>query len=189
MSISRSVLVAAMAVAVQFAAGCAASKVSFDDIQRPDRAAELDAYDVFVGEWDWEAETVYPEGLAETWTGTAKWDWALDKRCLKGRMSAKSEHAEFESEGVWSCHPKNGKYVWWMFNNWGYPQEGKAKYCDESKMWWMEYESVGLDGSKSHGLYTMKVVDDDTLEWTMEEWALPLHMAKKIEMEGTYRRK
>jgi hypothetical protein len=189
MSIFRTVLVIAMVAAVELAGGCAASKVSFSDIQRPDRAPELDAYDAFVGSWTWEAEMVYPEGLSEAWTGTADWSWTLDKRSLKGHMSAKSEHAEFESEGIWSRHPKSGKYIWWMFNNWGCPQQGKAKYNEETSTWSMPYKSVGLDGTTSYGKYTMTLVDKDTLDWNMVEWALPLHMIKKMELQGTYKRK
>ena len=189
MSTTRAVFVLAMAGIVEFGAGCAASKVDFASIERPARAAELDAYDVFVGSWTWDAEMVYPETSDSAWTGTAEWDWTLDKRCLKGCISAKSPHAEFESEGIWSRHPKTGKYIWWMFNNWGCPQQGTAKYCEDTGSWYMGYKSVGMDGTKSYGRYTMTVVDDDTLDWNMVEWALPFHMVKKLELQGTYKRK
>nr|NIP84766.1 hypothetical protein [Planctomycetales bacterium] len=53
----------------------------------------------------------------------------------------------------------------------------------------MKYVSVGLDGTTSYGYYQMKVVDDDTLDWEMVEWADALHLAKKLEMTGTYKRK
>ena len=38
--------------------GCTARDVDFSTIQKPARAAELSAFDVFVGEWDWDAEVV-----------------------------------------------------------------------------------------------------------------------------------
>ncbi len=53
----------------------------------------------------------------------------------------------------------------------------------------MDYKSVGLDGTTSYGRYHMTVVDDDTLDWRMEEWADGLHLVKKMEMKGTYKRK
>ncbi|MFQ5590325.1 MAG: hypothetical protein ACE5HE_04090 [Phycisphaerae bacterium] len=189
MSTTRTIAVLALAGVVEFAAGCAASRVDFASIERPARSAMLDAYDVFVGSWSWDAEMVYPDTQDTAWSGTADWSWTLDKRCLKGHMSAKSAHAEFESEGVWSRHPKTGKYIWWMFNNWGCPQQGTAKYCKKCKSWCMSYKSVGLDGTTSHGRYTITVVDNDTLDWTMTEWADALHMIKKIELKGTYKRK
>ena len=189
MSTIRSVLVVAMAVAVEFAAGCVTAEVRFSEIERPARSAELDAYDVFVGSWEWNAEMVYPESSDTAWTGTADWSWTLDKRCLKGHMSAKSAQAEFESDGIWTRHPRSGKYIWSMFNNWGCPQRGTAKYDEEANSWRMGYKSVGLDGTTSYGRYTMTVVDDNTLDWLMVEWVDPLHTIKKIELQGTYKRK
>jgi hypothetical protein len=171
------------------AVGCTASKVDLSVIQRPSRPAELDAYNAFVGSWTWEAEMVVPDADNSAWSGTAEWSWTLDNRCLVGKMISKSDHAEFEAEGVWSWHPKSRKYIWWMFNNWGYPQEGTAKYCAKSKSWRMPYKSVGLDGSTSYGRYGLTVVDDNTIDWDVEEWADPLHMFKKLELKGTYRRK
>ncbi len=175
-------------VAVWFA-GCAAPTVDFSQIERPARPAELDAYKVFEGEWTWEAEVVNAEGEDKEWTGEASWGWALEDRWLHGQMSAKSANAEFEAGGIWGWHPQKKKYVWWMFNNWGYPQEGTASYNEESKTWCMKYTSVGLDGTTSYGCYCVTVAGDDTLEWKMVEWADALHTFKKLEMTGTYTRK
>jgi len=169
-------------------AGCAAPKVDFAKIERPQRTAELDAYDVFVGSWTWEAEMLNAEDAHKKWTGTASWRWTLDKRCLHGMMSSESGDIKFDAAGIWSWHPKGKKYIWWMFNNWGYPQQGTAKYDKAAKTWTMPYQSVGLDGTTSYGLYTMKVVDNDTLEWCLTECADMARWFKKIEMKGTYKR-
>lgn len=171
------------------ATGCTVPNVNFSDIQRPMRAAELDAYDVFVGSWDWEAEMVNAEEANRQWNGRAEWAWTLDRRCLEGRMSAKSGDTEFDSLGVWSWHPKQKKYIWWMFNNWGFPQNGTASYDEDLRQWTMKYKSVGLDGTTSHGKYEMNVVDNDTLDWRAEEWADSLHTVKKLDMTGTYKRR
>ncbi len=175
--------------AAVLASGCAARKVDFSEIERPPRAPELDAYNVFVGSWTWEAEMLNAEGPDKDWRGTAEWNWALDKRTLHGVMSAETERTKFEADGVWSWHPKKKKYIWWMFNNWGYPQEGKASYDEDAKCWKMTYSSVGLDGTTSYGRYYMTVVDDNTLDWSVEEWADPLRLVKKMEMTGKYTRK
>ena len=169
--------------------GCAAPTLDFSTIERPARPAELDAYNVFAGSWIWEAEMLNAEGADRAWNGTAEWRWTLDKRCLHGQMSMTNGRASFDSEGIWSWHPKTKKYVWWMFNNWGYPQQGTADYDESTKTWSMRYTSVGLDGGTSHGRYTITVVDDDTLEWNMAEWADALYLFKKTEMKGTYKRK
>ncbi len=187
MNISKLVTLAVTLIAVVIS-GCGAPKVDLSALERPPRASELDAYDVFVGLWDWNAEVLNAEAGDKSWTGQAEWRWALDKRCLQGSMSAKSDDAEFEAAGIWSWHPKKKKYIWTMFNNWGYPQQGNACYDEEAKCWTMNYESVGLDGTISYGKYKMKAVDNDTLEWTMDEWADVMHLFKKSEMTGTYKR-
>ena len=169
--------------------GCTAKNLDFSTLEKPARASELSAYDIFVGQWDWEAEMVNAAEADKKWSGTAQWSWILDNRCLHGSMSAKNVHVSFEASGIWSWHPKSKKYIWWMFNNWGYPQNGTASYDSTTRRWKMPFTSIGLDGTTSHGLYTMKVVDDDTLDWTLIEWADGLHMIKKSEMRGTYKRR
>lgn len=185
----RAMVAVIVPIAALAATGCAASKVDFAQIQRPPRAPELDAYNVFVGSWDWQAEMLNADGPDKNWSGTAEWTWTLDNRTLNGTMSAKSQNTKFETAGVWSWHPRSKKYIWWMFNNWGYPQEGTATYDAAAKHWRMNYRSVGLDGTKSYGRYEMTVVDDNTLDWRSDEWADPLHMVKKMEMTGTYKRR
>ncbi len=168
--------------------GCAASKIDFAKIQRPARAAELDAYNAFVGTWTWEAEMTNAEDPDEKWTGTAEWHWTLDNRTLEGSLSARSQRAEFDAAGVWSWNPKSKKYIWWMFNNWGYPQQGTAAYDGAAKSWRMNYRSIGLDGTTSYGCYELTVVDNDTIDWCVQEWADMLHLVKKMEMKGVYKR-
>ena len=193
MKVSR--LTAAVAVPIfgLFPFGCAMSSVDFSQIERPVRSPELDAYNAFVGTWDWKAEVLNGDDANRMWTGTAEWRWGLDDRTLHGQLSAKSTDAEFDAYGVWSWHPKKKKYIWWMFNNWGYPQEGTAKYQEECEgalgCWRMKYKSVGLDGTTSYGRYDLKVLDNNTITWFMVEWADALHLVKKIEMDGKYTRR
>ncbi len=175
-------------VCITLSSGCTVSNVDFTTIEKPKRSSEMDRFDVFVGSWAWEAELKNTEGPDRKWTGNAQWDWTLDKRCLQGKMSAKSHNVSFDAEGVWSWHPKKKKYIWWMFNNWGYPQEGTAKYNATCNCWCMNYKSVGLDGTTSYGRHTIQVKDNDTLDWRMEEWVDALHLIKKSEMRGTYKR-
>jgi hypothetical protein len=179
----------ALMTAVVFAAGCSAPTIDFADIQRPDRPAELDHFNVFVGSWVWEAELMNAEGEARNWSGTAEWGWILDDRCLHGLLSAKSTEAQYDSAGVWTFHPKKKRYEWTMYNNWGYPQHGKAKYDTDTKTWMMTYSSTGLDGRKSYGRHKLQIVSDDEVKWCNEEWADPLHMFKKFDMQGVFKRK
>jgi hypothetical protein len=179
----------ALVTVIVFAAGCSAPTINFADIQRPDRPSELDHFDVFVGSWVWEAELMNAEGEARNWNGTASWRWTLDDRCLHGLLSAKSTEAQYDAAGVWTFHPKKKRYEWTMYNNWGYPQHGKAKYDADTKTWKMTYRSTGLDGGGSYGLHELQIVSDDELKWHNEEWADGLHMFKKFDMQGVFKRK
>jgi hypothetical protein len=76
-----------------------------------------------------------------------------------------------------------------MFNDWGFPQQGYAKYDQAKRQWVMNYKSIGLDGTRSQGRYIMRVVDNNTLEWELDEWAGPFRLIKKLEMQGTYTRR
>lgn len=177
-----------------FLQGCTVSNIDFSTLERPPRAPELENYDIFVGTWDWTAEMHNADAANKDWTGTAEWRWTLDKRCLHGTMSAKNANTAFEAAGVWSWNPYKKQYVWWMFNNWGYPQQGTATYnecCkgEECKCWSMKYKSIGLDGTPSYGTYCMKVVDNDTLKWCNQEYADSLRTVKKVDMCGTYKRR
>lgn len=167
---------------------CTVQRVDFSGIAQPARAVELEAYETFVGSWTWDAVMLNAVDTDKAWTGTAKWSWTLDKRCLEGKISGKSANTEFDSQGIWSWHPTSKKYMWWMFNNWGYPQQGNATYDEITETWNMKYTGIGLDGTRSYGRHTMTVVDADTLEWDVVEWADPAHLVTKMEMRGTYKR-
>jgi len=186
----RRVRVVALSVVCAWAcSACTVQDVDLSTVKRPGLASELAAYNVFIGQWNWEAEALNASPSSKNWKGTANWRWSLDGRCLSGDMSAKSDAAEYEASGVWSWHPTKKQYIWWMFNNWGYPQEGTANYDEDNKTWRMDYTSVGLDGTTSYGSYEIKVVTNDELDWHMSEWADSLRTVKKIEMKGTYRRR
>lgn len=169
--------------------GCSGIRVDFTKISRPARAPELDAYNVFVGSWDWEAWVENADGADRKWTGTAEWKWSLDQRVLEGDLAAASPSAQFKARGLWSWHPTRYEYIWTLFNDWGYPQHGRADYDAKDRCWRMKYTSIGLDGTKSYGRYIIRVVDNDTLDWRLEEWATRLHLIKKLDMSGTYKRK
>ena len=149
------------------APGCTVSNVNFSNITRPARSEKMDAFSVFVGSWTWEATMVNADPQDQHWSGTAEWTWGLDQRVLTGHLAAKSARAEFEADGVWSWHPKKKQYVWWMFNNWGYPQSGTAKYDPDRRCWKMDFKSVGLDGTTSYGSNCMCLKDYDTIEWNV----------------------
>jgi len=167
--------------------GCSARRVDVASLQRPERAAELDAFDAFVGNWKWTATMEVGES-SETWSGTSRWSWTLDKRCLQGQMTTRSANQEYETVGLWGWNAKQKQYEWSMFNSWGYPQVGTADYDASDKSWTLKYRSVGMDGTTSYGRMGLTIVDANTMDWTMTEWADPLHLVKKMRLTGRFTR-
>ena len=167
--------------------GCHANSARIA-LQRPAQPAEMNAFAPFVGSWTWTAKETTSGDAARTWSGTTKWEWALDNRCLHGQLTARAGDLSYDSTGMWTWNVSKRQYQFWMFNNWGYPREGVAHYNAADKSWTMPYRCTGLDGTNSHGRYTIKFIDDNTFDWTMTEWADALHMVKKIELAGQYKR-
>lgn len=186
--LSRHVIALCLVSVAAAAIGCTPKNVSPDMLTRPARAPQLEALRVFVGAWTWEAEILNAEPGVRNWAGTASWTWTLDGRCLKGDIASQSGATRFASSGMWGWDDRARRYAWSMYNDWGHPQQGTASYNAKTGKWVMPYRSIGLDGTPSYGRYLMTVVDNNTLEWEMVEWADRLHLITKMEMKGTYRR-
>ena len=182
-----SLLLSLSLLSVPALVGCGPVDVDFATIEKPALPEELAPLGEFVGNWAWEAERVLPDGGAEKWTGTTTWGWTLGDMYLRGDLELNGPKS-FVSSGYWGWHPKKKTYVWYMLNDWGYPQEGTAKYDDETKCWTMNYSGVGLDGTNSRGRYTCEWKDENTVYWTCTEW-VPMTFIKKLEMTGHYKRK
>ena len=135
-----------MAVVLLSVAGCMKPQEKLATLQRPERSAEMDALETFVGAWDVEAEMLGVEGADRMWKGMAEWRYTLDGRALAGNMSLRNPKAPFQTQGLWSYNPAKKTYVWSIFNDWGYPQQGKAKYKVDKQTWVMDYVGSGLDG-------------------------------------------
>jgi hypothetical protein len=168
--------------------GCGPVKVDFATLKKPMPAPELEPLGRFVGSWTLEAERSTGDGNTEKWTGTATWKWVLDDMYLYGDLGMHGP-IDFIASGYWGWQPVKKTYMWWMLNDWGYPQWGTATYDDEQKLWVMKYKGVGLDGTDSWGQYTLQWVDDNTVTWEYHEWADLFKTIKKIEMRGAYKRK
>ena len=189
MSTLRKSFLSLVALSFLVSAGCATMKIDLASFEKPPRPGELDAFNVFIGNWTWEALVDNATDVGKEWHGTAEWKWSLDNRVLEGNISAESGSLKYDAKGVWSWHPREHRYIWWMINNWGYPQSGTARYNEAAREWTMAYKSVGLDGTPSYGRHVITVVDANKLSWNLNEWADPLHLILKLKMTGVYKRK
>lgn len=156
---------------------------------RPQRPAELDKLNMFVGEWESTSEMNF-KMLEEPMRGSGKSSisWGCDGWCLV-------EHNEFEmgelgkmfGVGVWTWDAKSKKYRVSWFDSYGSTGHGKATYSEADQAWTMKTRSRNPWGT-SVGRGTVTFSDKDTMEWTWKEWD-SLKLFQTMEMTGTNKRK
>lgn len=183
----RWLLVVLAAPLLGIAFGCATNPPHGSYSVRPPRSEEVESLGYFVGSWDWFVEGQL-DGAAAQWSGSAEWDWTLDRRCLQGRIAGRSGNLSVEMAGVWTWHPTERRYMWWLFNDWGFPQEGTAALDAASRRWTFDYVGVGTDGQSTFGRYTVVAEDANTFSWRMDEWADALRLSRRAELAGTFHR-
>jgi hypothetical protein len=101
---------------------------------------------------------------------------------------SQNQSTKFEAEKGVGWHPRE-KSTFGNVQQLGLSAARHARYDADDHCWTMDYQSVGLDGTTSHGRYTVHVVDSNTMDWSMTEWRFPFHIGKKVEMTGKYTRK
>ena len=181
---------AVMLFPVAMTIGCM-PKMDIETIKQsmPQRPAELDQLESLVGRWDTTGEiniAVLEEPLKSTGSGESR--WALDKRLI-------IEDAEFEMDelgkmkmlAIWGWDAKKKKYRTWWFDSMGEVSSGTATYHKPTRTWHMK--SWGnKNGHTVLGKGTVKEIDDNTVEWTWNEYGL-FGLVKFAEMKGVSKRK
>jgi len=156
---------------------------------RPERPAELDKLNMFAGQWESTSEmklAVLDETMHGTGTGTAAWEcdgWLMVER---GEYET-GELGTMDMLGVWAWDPKAKVYRNWWFNSYGEISTATARYEESTRTWRMKGKGRGPWGA-SVVKGTMKMVDDDNMEWTWTEWD-GLGLTKTMEIKGTSKRK
>lgn len=179
-------------IALLAAAGCQQGPpkgMSMEDMMKPPpRAAELDRLESLVGNWEGTGECKMGgsnETIATRGSNTVRWD--CEKRVLvehwEGEMG---EGNKMRGIGIWTWDPEVKKYRMWWFDNFGGTGEGLATYNDSTRTWTMQAKSKSPMG-KTAGKGTVKMVDNNTMNYTWEEWN-SWKTQKMMEMNGTSKR-
>jgi len=165
-----------------------------DDLKqmRPQRPAELDKLNMWVGKWEGTDEHKMmgvAETLKSTGTSEVSWDdtgWYL----IEKADYQMGEMGKMKMCARWAYDPKAKKYRVWMFDDWGQQGVGTAKYVEKDRKWYFTARSKGTLGS-TFGRGCAKFVDDNTIEMTWSEWASwdIFRLFKFMEMTGTSKRK
>lgn len=155
----------------------------------PERPAELDKLNTFVGSWTATGEAKMM-GVEEPMkvTGTSEAKWGGNNWYVVGHNKFNMEGFD-EMEGIetWTYDSHSRKYRSTWTDSMGATGTGVSWVDDKTNTWHMRATSHGPFGkTKMKGW--AKVVDDNTMEWGMSEYAF-FGLFKTMEMKGTSKRK
>jgi hypothetical protein len=155
---------------------------------QPQRPAELDLLNMWVGHWVGEGE-MEMKGMEEevTMRGESSISWDCDNWVLteKGKFSM-ADMDPMTGTGMWAYDSKAKKFrMCWMDSSGG-ASRATAKYDPETRTWKMKGHSHTPCG-KTTGRGKSVFIDDDTIEWEWAEYTF-LGLIKVMEFEGTSRR-
>jgi hypothetical protein len=164
-------------------------KLTIEDIRAciPEKPAELEQLNVFVGEWDFTGEMTIT-GLDQklSYTGEGKADWEGDGWYLVSRGSGRMEELG-DSHGMeaWTYDANGKQFRTAAISNSGSVGTGIAWYDGASKTWHVKESSEGAFG-KMTWKGTIKVIDDDHMDF---HWQGYSGWNKTMEMTGKRTRK
>jgi len=181
------------ALALTLAAGCMPTmNVETMKQMKPPRPAELEHLAALIGRWDTSAETrMTCLDLVLPIKGVSENSWAGDGWCMIERGEYEmGDLGTVHEFGVWTWDSAAKRFRTWRCDSFGGTRMGTAKFDGNSRTWTMKAKRRSSWGS-SADRGTIKIVDDNTLEWTWEEWSAwdPLRLFKMAEFRGTSKRK
>ena len=182
-------------VVVGFLAGC---QQPAQDTQAskgpPPRPAELDRLSSWAGNWTVNFEmTVYaPQGPKKSsHAGKEVATWSCDNHYLMTTSEYDlGEMGTMKGVSMMTWDAGHKRYRNWWFDNMGELGKGWTDYCEKSHEWCLTTTGHNMatdEHTIGHG--TMKMTDDNTIEWTWCECEKTLLGCKKtMEMKGTSKR-
>ena len=186
---SRSIVRASLVViAGVLATGCM-EKMTLEEMkaEMPERPAELDKLNAFVGDWEYEGTAtmaMLDQPLESSGSSETKWD--DEKRYVV------SKHV-FDMEGLgqmkgmetWTYDSHSKKYRSTWVDTMGSTGTGESTLDEKTNTWHMKATSFGPHG-KTTMKGTVRFIDDDHMEWTWSEY---MGWMKTMEMKGKAHRK
>jgi hypothetical protein len=190
MTRARSLSLGLTALLTVVLVGC--QQPSMEDMMKPpQRPAELDHLNMFVGQWDGSGEMTMP-GADKPMTskGHSNVRWAADGWALI------EEYEETMGDGgttkglaLWTWDPKGKKFHTIWLSSHGELSHGTAKYDAATRTWQMHGEDNNpYTGMRSIGEGTARFTDDNTMEWSYTAYG-PWKMKKLFEMKGASHKK
>lgn len=178
-------------------AGCAQPKLTLEDLKKmpkPERPKELAMLEPMVGSWTGTGEMIIPgldQKLAGTGANTVAWD--CDGRVLiehfDWQMPDLGANGSMKGIVMYTFDPREKEFHMHMASSMGDMSRAEMTYDEKTKTW--NIEEKGRDpmtGQPTKSRGTMKMPDNNTLEWQMTQYDA-MGMTKKMEMKGTSKRK
>ena len=129
-----------------------------------DGASSGDVYDLgalqgLIGEWDYEARIIWPDGEEEVSVGLSSIRQDLGGRFLVGRT--RQDDGESEALQIWTFCPDRKTYRHWHFHSDGKTVEGIGKYHESMRS--LTWETEAVDGIVYER--TERFANEDSFLW------------------------
>jgi len=174
--------------AVALLVGCM-PKMTIEELKEemPQRPPELDQLNDFVGKWESTGQADFAF-LDETLKTHGNWEanWEGDGRYLVTRHEGTIEKLGTMTGLETSTYDSNnGMYRSTWTDSFGSVGIGHSTYDADTRTWHLVYSTLHGPWGKSTMKGTMKLVNDDTMDWSWTEY---MGWTKTAEMSGTARR-
>lgn len=167
-------------------AGCAQKSADMTSMKQPERPAELDRLEPWIGRWEGTGEMKMIGGQVIKTTGSQEYGWDLDRRVMLARETWGMEGmGPMRGVGFYGYDPIKKAIVSSSFDDWGNVSEGKFKFDPHKNIWHMTYKGHGTMGATT-GTGTIVMPDRDTIQWTFEEY---FGLIKVMNASGVSKRK
>ncbi len=155
------------------------------------RPAELDKLSMFEGRWVGTGEAKIA-GLEEVLPVKGAWQagWECDGWYLVSREEVETgESDKTKGLGIWTWDPARKEYRTWWYGSGGARVTATTTLDEATRTWILKFKAYGPSGS-TVGRGCVKMVDDDTMEWSWVEWPAwdVLRLFKSVDLTGTYKR-
>lgn len=162
---------------------------AMQDMKPPPRAPEMAHLDKWIGTWNGTSQFKMP-GSDKTTSGTGQntVTSVCDGRYVMEQMDGDmGDMGKMSMIGMYTWDPAKKKYRAWWFDSHGGAAEGWMTYNDQTKTWSMDASGHNpAMGMSTVGEGTMKLPDDNTMEWTWTEYEKTMFGKKKMmDITGT----
>ncbi len=203
----RIVAIVCCAMYLGVGVGCAQMRSMFgggnkidpqQEMKKPSQPTELRKLEPFVGTWEGTAEMVYPttqqmkaampagEEMPTSFKGGGKTEWAMDGMALRtDGWYEMGDDQKINMVEYWTWDPSAGKYRVWSVSDWGECGNGWVTADQYGRTFTFNGSATDAHGHKKKYNGTMRVIDNNTMEYHFVEKG-PMG---KMEFKGTSKRK